>query len=111
MSLLIQSAISSGLYQQQIGNISTCMQGLAAQALLYPLQSMTAFNKIRKHFLEVEDEAYLCCSVMDKARSIENEDRATHATFVLMAELIHLKNSASALIKNEPNETLLFRRS
>ncbi len=105
MSLLIPS----GLYQQQIQNIGNCMQSLVAQSMLYPLQSMVAFNKIKKNFSQIESEAYLCCSVMDSARSIENEDRATHATFALMTELVHLKNNASALMKNEPNEALAIR--
>ncbi len=92
----------SALYRRQIQNIAARMHTLIAQTALQPLRSMVAFNKAKKNFVATEDAANLCCSVMDSAKSFENEDKAGNATISLMTELVHLKNDASDLVKNEP---------
>lgn len=102
------SNLPSALYRKQIAHLSVRMHDLVTQTMLHPLRSMAAFHKAEKDFAEAEDEAYLCCSVMDTA-SIHNEERADNATTALMQEMIHLKNDASDLIENEPNETLVKR--
>lgn len=108
MTKMISSDAPSALYRRQIQNIVTRMWRLTSETALNPLRNMTDFNKVQKDFGVAENEAYLCCSVMDTA-SIENEDRADHATTAVMAEMVQLRNDASDLIENEPNETLKKR--
>lgn len=86
------------------------MWRLTTETALHPLRNMKAFNKVQENFIEAENEAYLCCSVMDTA-SIENEDRADNATTSVMKEMVHLRNDARHLIENEPLETLDQRNS
>jgi hypothetical protein len=110
MAKVILSDTPSALYRHQIRNIAAHMWRLTTETALHPLRNMMAFNKAQKEFDIAENEAYLCCSVMDSA-SIENEDRADNATTAIMEEMIQLRNEASGLIENEPNTTLEERRS
>lgn len=110
MTKVILSDAPSALYRKHIRNIAARMWRLTTETALHPLRNMTAFSKVQKDFNNAENEAYLCCSVMDTA-SIENEDRAHNATTAVMAEMVHLRNDASDLIENEPNKTLDERRS
>lgn len=110
MTKVILADAPSTLYRIQIRNITARMSGLISQTLLNPLRSMAAFDKTKEQFSEARGEALLCCGVMDTA-SIENEDRADHATTAIIREMVHLKNGASDLIENEPNETLENRRN
>lgn len=87
----------SAIYRVQIGNIAARMRKLVAQTIVHPLRDMASFNKTKDHFKNANDEALLCCSVMDNA-SIENEDRASNATTAMMQEMVHLRNDASGQI-------------
>lgn len=100
MTKAILSSMPSALYRQQIRNLGARMWRLTTETALHPLYHMVAFNKIQKEFGAAENEAYLCCSIMDTA-SIRNEGRAESATTAIMAEMVHLKNNARDLMHNE----------
>mgnify|MGYP000937944267 CR=1 FL=1 len=80
MAKIILPNTPSTLYRRQIKNIVGRMWRLTTETALHPLRNMTAFNQVQKDFVEAENEAYLCCSVMDTA-SIDNEVRADHAGY------------------------------
>jgi hypothetical protein len=109
MTKVILFDAPSALYRTQIKNIAARMRDLVSQTVSSPLGDMTAFNKTEKDFDKAKDEALLCCSVMDTA-SIENRDRADNTTITIMQEMVHLRNDASDLIENEPNEILRNRQ-
>lgn len=104
MPTLIPSELPSALLRRQVKNISFRMRDIVATTVLSPLRSMIGFNKVKAEFAETENEAYLCCSVMDQSTSIETDERATNATHAVVTELIDLKNEANDLVNNEKAE-------
>lgn len=95
---------SSTVFRKQITNLAARMRYLTTQTILYPLRNMAAFNKASDSFDTLKDEAKLCCSVMDTAQSIESEQRAANSTISMMKEMVDLKNEATDLINEEPED-------
>lgn len=95
---------SSTVFRKQITNLAARMRYLTTQTILYPLRNMTAFNKASNNFDTLKNEAKLCCSVMDTAQSIESEQRAANSTVSMMKEMVDLKDKATDLINDEPED-------
>ena len=105
MPVIIPSEAPSALLRQQVKNLSLRMREIVATTILHPLRSMAGFNRVEADFAKAEDEAYLCCSVVDQSTSIETGERASNATHAVMTELVDLKNEASDLVDNETTGT------
>jgi len=91
----------SVLYRKQIANIVGCMRSLVSEKLLSPLRSTASLAQVKESFARMQDNAYLRCSDLDAAYSIEEEDTATSATIDSLTELVHLKNDARKMMQGE----------
>lgn len=110
MPVFIPLSTPSVLFRQQVKNISIRMREIVATTALHPLRSMRGFNKVKADFVQAENEAYLCCSVMDESQSVESEERAISATHAVVTELVDLKNAANDLVEIETMENEKFWR-
>jgi phosphoglycolate phosphatase-like HAD superfamily hydrolase len=91
----------SALLRQQVKNISSRMREIVGKKAVSPMGNATGFTEVKAHFAEVEKEAYLCCSVVDQAKSVESEDRAANATHAIMTTLVDIKNEAVEIVEAE----------
>lgn len=87
----------SVLLRKQINNLSQFMQSLAAKTVA----NMSRLNIIKEKFYSAKTEAYSRCSSIDDNHSIQTQDDAFNATYILMRKLVQLKNEAMALVENE----------